>query len=143
MRSSATVTPRWHRFIEHTGELQLRIRGESLAGLMAEAAHALGLLLLGSSRPEARTPPRIVEIESHDRESLLVDWLNELLYLAETELWAPTEARVLEIAPTRLRAAVTGAPLEAARSIVKAATLHGVRIGPQGGGLQAEVVLDV
>ena len=133
---------RWHRFVEHTGEVCLQVRAESLAGLLAEAGRALGHLLSGSSAAEMSSA-RIVELRSHDRESLLVDWLNEILFLAETELWVPIEVAVLDVADTMLRASVRGVAVSEAPSLVKAATLHRLRIEPSGDGLQAEVVLDV
>jgi SHS2 domain-containing protein len=143
MRSSEPAPKRWHRPLENTGELRLRIRGESLAGLMSEAARALGLLLLGSTPAQGSSTTRLVTVESRDREGLLVDWLNELIYLAETELWVPAAVDVLEIADTRLRASVDGVAVDEAPALVKAATLHGVRVDRHGDGFEAEVVLDV
>lgn len=134
---------RWHRFVEHTGEIRLQVRAESPSGLMAEAGRALGLLLLGSATAEGTSEARIVEVRAHDREALLVDWLNEILFLAETELWVPTEVEVLDVSDTRLRASLRGARVPEAPSLVKAATLHGVRTQADGDGLRVEVVLDV
>jgi SHS2 domain-containing protein len=138
-----TTPPRWHRFLDHTGEVRLQVRAESLSGLVAEAGRALGLLLLGRRTARPSSEPRTVELHAHDREALLVDWLNEILFLAETELCVPVEVEVLEVGDTRLRALVRGVPVREAPSLVKAATLHGLRIQPDGDGLAAEVVLDV
>ena len=138
-----TAPPRWHRFVDHTGEVRLQVRAESLAGLLAEAGRALGLLLAGAATLEATLPPRTIAIRAHDGEALLVDWLNEILFLAETELWVPVEVEVTEVGDCGLRASVRGAPVAEAPSLVKAATLHGLDIGRDGDGVKAEVVLDV
>jgi SHS2 domain-containing protein len=138
-----TAPARWHRFVEHTGEVRLQVRAESLAGLLAEAGRALGLLLAGESTVEPSLPARHVDLRSHDREALLVDWLNEILFLAETELWVPAEIEVVEADDCRLRASVRGAPVAEAPSLVKAATLHQLRIEHDGDGVKTEVVLDV
>jgi SHS2 domain-containing protein len=133
---------RWHRFLEHTGEVRLQIGAESLAGLLAEAGRALGLLLLGSHEASAATAVRTIEVRSRDRDALLVDWLNEILFLAETELWVPVHIEV-DAGEDSLCASVRGVPVHEVRSLVKAATHHGVRIRSDGNGFEAEVVLDV
>lgn len=144
MRSRTTTTPpRWHRFIDHTGEVRLQVRAESLGGLLAEAGRALGLLLLGSSKARVLSTPSVIEVSAHDREALLVDWLNEILFLAETELWVPLEIEVLAVEDTLLRASVRGVPVPESPALVKAATLHGLRLRRDGDGLAADVVLDV
>ena len=86
---------RRHRWLDHTSEVQLQVEAESLAGLAAEAGRALGLLLLHDvpARPEG--PAREIQVESVDREALLVDWLNEILFLAEVERWVAVEFDVL------------------------------------------------
>jgi SHS2 domain-containing protein len=146
-QASSTPTgatpPRWHRFLEHTGEVRLQVGAESWSALLAEAGRALGLLLLGSARVEGLSAPLLVEIRAHDAEALLVDWLNEILFLAETELWVPVEIEVLMAEDDHLRASVRGVPVAEPPSLVKAATLHGLRIRRQGEGRAAEVVLDV
>ena len=103
----------------------------------------MGLLLLRGVPAEPAEPPRTLEVDSADREALLVDWLNEILFVAETELWVPVEFEILESTPTRLRAAVRGVPVEDSPGFVKAATFHGLRVEEEDGGLQAEVIFDV
>jgi SHS2 domain-containing protein len=133
---------RWHRFLEHTGEVRLQIGAESLPGLLAEAGRALGLLLLGSREARAPTAVRTIEVRSLDRGALLVDWLNEILFLAETELWVPVTIEV-DAGEDWLRASIRGVPVSEAPSLVKAATHHGLRVRGDADGFEAEVVLDV
>lgn len=134
---------RWHRWVDHTSEVQLQVGAESLGGLAAEAGRALGLLLLRGEGHEPAGPPRTFEVESTDREALLVDWLNEILFVAETERWVPLEFDVQDASPTRLRAAVRGISVNDPPSHVKAATFHGLRVTEGENGYQAEVIFDV
>jgi SHS2 domain-containing protein len=129
--------------MDHTSEVQLQVGAESLAGLAAEAGQALGLLLLRGvpARPEG--PAREIEVSSVDREALLVDWLNEILFLAEVELWVAVEFDVLEASSVHLKASARGVPVESAPALVKAATFHGLAVEERDGGLQAEVIFDV
>jgi SHS2 domain-containing protein len=134
---------RWHRWVDHTSEVQLEVGAESLAGLAAEAGRALAILLLRGAPAEPSGSPRILEVSSTDREALLVDWLNEILFVAETGLWIPLELDILDISPHHLRASCRGATVEERPSTVKAATFHGLQVREGEGGLRAEVIFDV
>jgi SHS2 domain-containing protein len=138
------VTPeRWHRWVDHTSEVELEVEAESLAGLAAEAGRALGLLMLRGAPAEVSGPARTLEVSSVDRDALLVDWLNEILFVAETECWVPVEFAVEESSPTRLRIAARGVTVEEVPSSVKAATFHGLRVEERDGAWRAEVIFDV
>ena len=134
---------RWHCWVDHTSEVQLQVGAESLGGLAAEAGRALGLLLLRGEGLAPAGTARTLEVESADREALLVDWLNEILFVAETEEWVPLEFEIREASPTRLRAVVRGVSVQEPPSHVKAATFHGLRVTEGEDGFQAEVIFDV
>jgi len=138
--------PARHDFVAHTAELALRLTADTPAELCAEACRALGLLVMaetGAVPPTGADLERTILVESVDAEALLVDLLNELIYLAETECWAPRTARAVSWQPDRVVLQVAGARLRAAPSRIKSATHHGLalRAGPQG--WEAEVIFDV
>ena len=135
--------PRRHRWIDHTSEVQLQVEAESPAGLAAEAGRALGLFLLRGVPAWPAGPPRELEVASVDREALLVDWLNELLFLAEVGLWVAVEIEVFEVSSVHLKASARGVPVVDRPSTVKAATFHGLAVEERDGGWQAEVIFDV
>ena len=133
-----------HEFLEHTGEVQLRAVAPDLAGVLAEAGRALAELELRQSPlPPPEGPWKTVEVHAADRAALLVDWLNELLYLAEVERWIPVAFEVVGADDRLVRARVGGVPVERSPALVKAATLHGVRVDPIAGGMEADVILDI
>ncbi|HEY4562301.1 MAG TPA: archease, partial [Thermoanaerobaculia bacterium] len=86
----------WHRWVDHTAEVQLQVWADSLAGLLAESGRALGALLLRGRAAEPSGEARAIEVSSVDREALLVDWLNEIIFLAEVERWIAVEFNALE-----------------------------------------------
>ena len=133
----------WHAWLDHTSEVQLQVGAESLAGLAAEAGRALGILLLRGAAPEPAGEARTLEVSSVDREALLVDWLNEILFLAEVELWVAVEFDVLEVSAVHLKASARGVPVDDPPALVKAATFHGLAVEERDGGLHAEVIFDV
>jgi protein archease len=132
-----------HRFVDHTSEIGLRVQAASFGELLAEAARGLASLMLREVPATAEGEARDFEVSAHDRESLLVDWLNEILYVAETGLWIPLEVEVLEASDTRIQARARGVTVEVSPSMVKAATFHGLEVVETADGLSAEVILDV
>jgi len=132
-----------HRFVDHTSEIGLQVRAATFGELLAEAARGLASLMLREVPAAVAGEAREIEVSSHDRESLLVDWLNEILYIAETGLWVPLEPEVLEASDTRIRARARGVMVEISPSMVKAATFHGLEVVETAEGFSAEVILDV
>jgi SHS2 domain-containing protein len=130
-------------FLEHTAEVRIRVRAASFGELAAEAGRALARIELGSTPALPVGPWRLIEVPASDRGALLVDWLNELIFRAETERWVAVAFQVTGDAETGLRARARGVPLAEAPARVKAATFSGLEIRPVPGGLEAEVVLDV
>ncbi len=137
------ATAHSHRFVDHTSEVGLEVRAGSFGELLAESGRGLASLLLREVSAEASGETRELEVSSHDREALLVDWLNELLFEAEVRLWIPLEFEMLEVEDTRVRARARGFEVELAPSIVKAATFHGLQVRETADGFAAEVIFDV
>jgi len=143
----------WHRSLRHTSDLELEVGAPDLGSLLAEAARALAERLLvrpptarGSHDPAPQASDaetRDLVVSSNDAEALLVDWLNELLFVAEVDLWVPTELDVVEATDTMLRVRARGVPIDVAPSKVKAATHHGLEIAERDGELVAHVILDL
>lgn len=136
--------------VEHMADLALRVRGRDLADLLVNAARGLTSLLSpaeAEERPEGGQAigeqTRRVEVEAFDAEGLLVEWLSELLYLAERERFVGRTFTILEVTPTRLRATVRGAPVERLARHIKAVTYHQLAIVATAEGLETTIVLDV
>ena len=129
-----------YRWIEHTAELELQIEAASEAAVCEEALLALAELLGDGSAGEPLE--RRVTLEARDRPTLLAAWVDELVYLAETDDLVPERAPALELAGNRLTATVAGRRA-APPHFVKAATYHRLSFEPGDGGFRATVVLDV
>lgn len=136
-----------HRFVEHTSEVELELQADSFGELLAEAARALGEMLLHGDNVRLNESEGELELAAHDEAALLVDWLNELVYFAEAERWVPVGCEVLAVERyeegLRMRARLRRLHVERAPSQVKAATLHGVRVVEAEGRVTANVILDV
>ncbi len=126
--------------IEHTADLAFRAYGRDPGELFANAAR--GMFALAGVELPAASSERRVEVEGVDCESLLVNWLNELLYLQGRHGEVYIEFEIEEISETRLQARVRGGPAAAHRRI-KAVTFHELEVKRTGEGWQATLVLDV
>jgi SHS2 domain-containing protein len=128
----------------HTAEIGLRIQADTPEQLFACSAHAMfGLLRVGqdTSRPAIHHQ---VTIESIDGESLMVDWLNELLYLHETTGALFANCTVLHWTQTHLEAQIMGYPPAAPPAVhIKAATYHQLLIQANAGSWVAQIFFDV
>jgi SHS2 domain-containing protein len=100
--------------VEHTADLALKVYGHSLKEVFINAACGLFSLMadLESLSPSVS---REVHLEAPDRESLLVDWLNELLYLHEVEEEIYTRFEIEALSPTALSAIIWGAKMRASK----------------------------
>lgn len=132
-----------HELLAHTAEVKLRVRAADFPALAGEAGRALAALELGGDVPLATGAAREIVVRAGDQGALLVDWLNELIYLAETDRWVATEFAPQVGGPLELRMRARGATVDTAPSRVKAATHHGLDVRTTADGVEAEVVFDV
>jgi protein archease len=129
--------------IEHTADRALRIRGRNLEELLINAAG--GLLAIMNPVPSAcdNTATRVIDLEALDAETLLVNWLSELAFWAETERLVFDRFDVEQVSPTHLRTIARGGRAERLERHVKAVTFHNLDIVRTAQGLTATVVFDV
>lgn len=133
-----------HWFEEHTSEVRLAAAAPTLGELFVEAARGLAELLVGEvAAGQVSGPPASVEVRAPDAEALLVDWLNELIFLSETRKRVFSEVHVERASEREFAGTVRGFEPEAIKTAVKAATLYGARVEKRDDGYLATVVLDV
>ena len=124
----------------HTAEIELALAAGSEEEIFAEALEAFGRLIeLADDGSAARHE---IELVAHDRGALLVEWIDELIYLADTESFVPDRVEALELRPNGLRARLAGRSTHF-DPLVKAATWHDLRFERSDGGWEARIVLDV
>lgn len=132
--------------LEHPADIGFRAFASTLPELYASAALAM-LSIAGD--PEAAAPREQYRLSmlSSDRDGLMVDWLNEVLYWYDGKLVAFHDFRVESLSDNRIDAVGLGEPRHPerhrARLIVKAVTYHQLKIEERGGLWLAEVYLDV
>ncbi len=130
-----------HEEIPHTADWALRVWGEDLPSLFAEAASGMSSLS-GMQLERGPRLARTLELEAVDGESLLVAFLSELLYLQEQES-VGFDRMELRVQGTRLKAEMEGARLTSVAKPIKAVTFHNLKIRRTEHGYEVELVFDV
>jgi SHS2 domain-containing protein len=132
-----------YRWVDHTSELELHVEAPTEAGVLSEATTALAELLRGDAGDGGgERVTREVTVEADDRAQLLAAWLEELVFLAETESIVPDDVRFESLDQRGLRACVEGRRGEPPH-LVKAVTYHRLAFDRADAGWTATVVLDV
>lgn len=138
----AIGSPAGHRFEEHTGEVRVRLNAPSFEQLLVEAGRALAELM-ADEPPRSPLDTAQISLTAPDRGALLVQWLNELIFLSETRKRIYSGFEIHQVSANRLEAEVRGWTPSRLRTQVKAATFHRLSVTAEGGGFSAQVVLDV
>jgi SHS2 domain-containing protein len=129
-----------YRWVEHTAELELEIDAPTQEALLADALDAFEELV--GDDPEGEPARHEVVVRGEDPAVRLVEWLEELVFLAETEDFVPERIASVEIRDGEVRAEVEGRRGRPSH-LVKAVTYHGLQAEERADGWHARVVLDV
>jgi SHS2 domain-containing protein len=129
------------REIEHTADWELEVWAPDLASLLEQAARGM-YSLAGIRLQSGPRQMRTIQVEFDDLESLLINFLSELLFTGEQEGLA-FERFDLRLQEERLLAVVEGAPITNQEKEIKAVTWHNLKVRPREQGLEVRIVFDV
>ncbi|HIE57650.1 MAG TPA: archease [Anaerolineales bacterium] len=127
--------------IEHTADWELFIWAADLPALLETAARGMYALLQTSLEPGPKET-RDFEIPFTDRETLLVDFLSELLFWGEEDGLA-FNTFVFDFDGSSLQVRASGAPIRSQSKEIKAVTYHRLQIRETSRGLETNIVFDV
>lgn len=132
--------------LEHTADIGFHAWGAGAGELFEHSAVALMEISCGEIQVEAAREIAVTAT-GHDYESLLVNWLNEVLFLLDSGRFVAAHFVVDSIQPTHLTARLIGEPRDYARHpwklIVKAVTYHQIEVTSRNGRWDARVFLDI
>ena len=130
--------------ISHTADVKIRAHAPTLEALFSETFNALMQVLYGAFRREGTV--REIRVESADNESLLLDFLSEVLFVSEVEGLVFSDARI-SINGSRLTAELSGEPFDPIRhsggSEVKGISYSGLSITHDANGYMLDIIFDV
>lgn len=132
--------------LEHTADIGFRAWGNSPAELFINAAHALQFIAL-DTRNIAERYVYPIAAAGEDYESLLVNWLNELLYYVDGERVVMGRFQIDQLSPERVSGKGWGEPRDperhAPKLVIKGVTYHQLSVKEDGGRWVAQVFLDI
>ena len=130
-----------YRWVDHTAEVELEIEAGTEEAVFAEALRALAELL-GVGSGDAGVSRRALAVSAPDRAALLAAWLEELVFLAESDGFVAQRIESIELTADAIDGTVSGVVGEP-RPLVKAVTYHRLSFERAADGYVASVVLDV
>ena len=131
---------------EHTADVGLSARADTLGELLEALAEGLADLICPRENVEAREK-KDLRVEAEDVEAMTVDFLSDVLSLMEADRFAVAACRVGWAHETAVAAEFRGEPLDPDRheigTEVKAVTYHGLQVARDGDAWTARVLLDI
>ena len=132
--------------LDHTADIGIMVYGEDLKSLFENAGKAFFHLITDLRKVRLRTQ-RKIEIGGESLERLMVEWLNELLYLHDVENLLFKGFHVESVGEEGLKAKVDGEffqeGVHVIKTGVKAATYHQLEVRQEKGGWRAQIILDL
>lgn len=151
------------KVIEHTADIGIRVSGKTLEELFENAAYGMFAQLTDIDKVQPKEKIT-VKVQGYDQESLLVNWLNELLYLSATKKMFFSQFKIKSISakvaeeespqraqkteePMRLLSWVRGEKIDCKKHLchleIKAATYHNLKITRGKEGYRTTIIFDV
>ncbi len=132
-------------FFDHTADVGLVAHGSDLKEAYANAAYGM-FSLIADLEEVQQDIQRDIDIQALDLESLVVDWLNELLYIFDVEHILFSRFEIIALDKNQLRAKAYGEKIDTSRhrlkTEVKAATYHSLKVEKENG-FKIQVILDI
>ncbi len=132
--------------IDHTADVGVVVYGANTKELFANAALALFSLITDLESIE-RTLRIDLQVSSKDKDSLLVDWLNELIYTFDVKRVLLSQFNIEALGHRHLKASCYGEHFDPSKHKikvgVKAATYHMLKLDRNGDGYRARIIFDI
>lgn len=117
-----------YQILDHKTDLKIKVFGRTKKDLLRNAM----LGMLKSARYESVTGGKesklVIKIESIDFSSLLIDFLNEILYLVETKKLIFKKIKFKKFSENEVEAILVGKKLKRLGLHIKGATHHDLRV---------------
>ena len=131
--------------LNHTADAGIIAYGSNINEAFANAAKGMFSLITELENVE-EIDYRDTEITASDQETLLVEWLNELIYLFDVENILFNKFDITQLSNTYLQARSYGSKVDSSRhelkTGIKAATYHMLRID-RDNGIKIQVLFDI
>lgn len=139
-----------YEYLDHTADIKFQAYGKTREEAFENAALAMFNVIIDTEKVSGDTT-REIFLKSPDLESLLVDWLSELLYLFEVDEIVFREFRVEKIEKEKGEYSITAQALgekyypesHPFETEIKAVTYNQLEITKTADGWKAQIVVDI
>ena len=132
--------------IDHTADVGIIAYGANDKELFSNAALALFSLITNPESVDEKLHLDL-QVSSEDRDSLLVEWLNELIYLFDVKHILFNRFDIESLTHNELKATCYGEGFDPIKHKiklgVKAATYHMLKLDKSDDGYKAQIILDI
>jgi len=132
--------------LNHTADIGIIAYGEDTSEVFINAARGLFSLIINPEEINIKMHHGISIIGS-DREALLVNWLNELIFLVDARGLLFKNFKISKLSGTELKAKASGEKVNTKKHHlireVKAATYHQLKLEQTSEGWRAQVIFDI
>jgi SHS2 domain-containing protein len=140
------VSAEGHEYFDVAADVGVHAWGADLAGCLRQCALGVFNLIVPTDAVQPHES-REVAARGPSVEALLVNWLNECLYVHEVEGFVVADVDIPLIGGTGVHGILRGEPLDPTRhprgTVVKAATFHGLEVVEGHDRVDARIVLDI
>jgi SHS2 domain-containing protein len=140
------MAQRPYEVFDHTADVGIHAFGRTLPELFIHAAQGMESLMVAPEQVR-ESVSREIAVEGHDVVSLLIAWLNELVFLFDTEYLLLRTFRIDTFSETSLQAHASGEPYDAQHhdlsSAIKAVTWHEASVERTSDGYKARIIFDI
>jgi SHS2 domain-containing protein len=132
--------------LDHTADIGLVVYGDDLNALFENAGEGF-FHIITDLRKVKRRIERPITLRGESLDRLIVDWLNELLYLHDVEGLLFKGFKVKSVGEDGLKATVKGEPFQEGVHViktgVKAVTYHQIEVRQENGRWRAQIIIDL
>ena len=134
------------KIIDHSADTGIIVYGTDVEELFSNAALALFSLITEPESIEEKLHLSL-KVSSEDRDSLLVEWLNELIYIFDTQHILFNRFDIGSLTDDELKATCYGEGFDPTKHKikmgVKAATYHMLKLEKNGDSYKAQIIFDI
>lgn len=138
-------------FLEHTADVKMRVFGATLKELFCNAV--LGMATIQMPNFKLQIPNKFqnskskiqkeIKVKSLDIETLLVDFLSEVLTQSDINNIVFPKAKIKRLTKNAIEAEIFGYKIDKFKEDIKAVTYHGVEVKKVGDHWEAVVLFDI
>lgn len=131
-----------YQFLDHPADIKLRVFGKDLPDVFINAAIGMMSFLFPQAGSAITKSTKEITVEAEGLDSLLVNWLSEILWLCTTLHSKGVDFQIQKFSEHKLSAKIVFTSA-VAQDEIKAVTYHELKIVQENKHWLAEVVFDI